>query len=99
MKARPSRRSWTRSIWCWGRFIAVGERNYYLVCFLDEYSRYIVHHELLTGMDGVTVSIAAQAALETLPTDEEGKRFRKSNPPIPSPCRRGSVCQQDRRWC
>jgi len=55
------------------KYIAVGQRNYYLVCFLDEYSRYIVYHELLAGMDGVSVSIAAQAALETLPTDEHGK--------------------------
>ena len=54
------------------KYIAVGQRNYYLVCFLDEYSRYIVYHELLAGMDGVSVSIAAQAALETLPTDENG---------------------------
>ena len=26
--------------------------TYYLVSFMDEYSRYVVHHELLTGMDG-----------------------------------------------
>jgi putative transposase len=40
---------------------------------MDEYSRYIVHHELLLGMDGATVSVAAQAALEQLPKDSEGK--------------------------
>ena len=51
----------------------VGDRHYFLVCFMDEYSRYIVHHELLLGMDGATVSVAAQAALETLPKDTEGK--------------------------
>ncbi len=51
----------------------VGGRDYFLVCFLDEYSRYIVHHELLWGMDGASVSVSAQAALERLPKDAEGK--------------------------
>ena len=55
------------------KYVAVGERNYYLVSFLDEYSRYIVHHELLVSMDGHSVSVAAQAALETLPRDERGE--------------------------
>jgi putative transposase len=64
------------------KYIAVGDRHYYLVCFLDEYSRYIVHHELLAGMDGLTVSLSAQAALETLPTDQEGKLLE--NPVIRS---------------
>jgi putative transposase len=54
------------------KYVWVGGRHYFLVCFLDEYSRYIVHHELLWGMDGPTVSVAAQAALETLPVDAEG---------------------------
>ena len=55
------------------KYVWVGDRHYFLVCFLDEYSRYIVHHELLLGMDGATVSIAAQAALETLPQDGNGR--------------------------
>ena len=50
------------------KYVSVGARNYYLICFLDEYSRYIVHHELLPRMDGHTVSLAAQAALEKLPS-------------------------------
>src|SRR5438045_7067624 len=40
---------------------------------MDEYSRYIVHHELLLGMDGVTVSLAAQAAIATLAKGEDGQ--------------------------
>lgn len=52
--------------------IRVGEVSYYLVCFLDEYSRCIVHHELLTGMDGKTVSLSALAAIETLPKGTDG---------------------------
>ena len=44
-----------------------GERgNYYLLSFMDVYSRYIVHHRLLRTMDGRTVSTEAAAALETL---------------------------------
>jgi putative transposase len=55
------------------KYVAVGERTYYLISFLDEFSRYIVHHELLPTMDGATVSLAAQAALETLPRDADGR--------------------------
>jgi transposase InsO family protein len=53
--------------------LQVGGRVYYFVAFLDEYSRYIVHHELLLGMDGQTVSLAAQKAIETLPKGEDGR--------------------------
>ena len=51
------------------RYTKVGERNYYLLSFVDAYSRYVVHHELLTTMDGWSVSVAAAAAIETLPSD------------------------------
>ena len=40
----------------------VGARNYYLLSFMDVYSRYIVHHRLLRRMDGLSVSIEATAA-------------------------------------
>jgi putative transposase len=52
--------------------VQVGQGTYYFVSFLDEYSRYIVHHELLLGMDGISVSVAAQAAIETLPQGADG---------------------------
>ncbi len=51
------------------RYTKVGSKNYYLVSFIDVYSRYVVHHELLTGMDGLSVSIEAAAAIETLPPE------------------------------
>jgi len=51
------------------RYTKVGERNYYLLSFVDAYSRYVVHHELLTTMDGLSVSVGAAAAIETLPRD------------------------------
>ncbi|QDV39098.1 hypothetical protein ElP_70610 (plasmid) [Tautonia plasticadhaerens] len=43
----------------------VGGRVDDSVAFLDEYSRFIVHHEMLLGMDGPTVSLAALKAIET----------------------------------
>jgi putative transposase len=46
-------------------YVVIGGRTYYLVNFLDEYSRFIVHHALVPSMDGVTVSLEAQAAIET----------------------------------
>jgi transposase InsO family protein len=53
--------------------VVVGTGVYYLVSFLDEYSRYLVHHEVLTGMDGISVSLAAQAAVEQLPKGPDGQ--------------------------
>jgi putative transposase len=52
--------------------VQVGAGVYYLVSFMDEYSRYLVHHEVLPGMDGVTLSLAAQAAVDTLAKGADG---------------------------
>lgn len=62
---RPTRpdQQWQTDI----RYVKVGSRNYYLLAFLDVYSRFIVHHELLRCMDGHSVSLAAATALGTLP--------------------------------
>ena len=68
-KARRPNQIWATDI----KYVFVGGRHYFLVCFLDEYSRYIVHHELLWSMTAGEVSVAAQAALETLPKDDEGR--------------------------
>jgi len=57
--------------------VFVGGQAYYLISFLDEYSRYLVYHELLSSMDGHTLSLAAQAALERLPRDAAGKLTTK----------------------
>jgi transposase InsO family protein len=57
--------------------LQVGDGVYYFVSFMDEYSRYIVHHEVLTGMDGISVSLAAQTAIETLPRGEDGQPLAK----------------------
>jgi putative transposase len=53
-------------------YVQVGGRTYYLVSFLDEYSRYLVHHALVPSMDGTTVSIEAQAAIEGLLVERKG---------------------------
>ena len=57
--------------------IEVGGFPYFFVSFMDEYSRYIVHHEVLTNMGGKTVSLAAQAAIETLPRGADGLPLAK----------------------
>jgi transposase InsO family protein len=54
-------------------YLKVGGIQYYLLNFIDEYSRYLVYWELLTSMDGHSISIGAQKALESLQMDQEGK--------------------------
>jgi putative transposase len=54
-------------------YVQVGGRTYYLVSFLDEYARLIVHHALLPNMEGVTVSIEAQAAIENFLRERGGE--------------------------
>jgi putative transposase len=49
------------------RYVQVGSRKYYLVIFLDEYSRHVTHHELMHWLDGDTLSLEAQRAIEKLP--------------------------------
>jgi putative transposase len=64
----------------WGTdlmYLQVLDRHYYYIGFLDEYSRYLVHHELLRSLDGASVAEAAQRALETLPRGEGGELVKK----------------------
>lgn len=68
-KARRPNQIWATDL----KYVWVNGRVYYLICFLDEYSRYLVHHELLVGMDSGSVSVATQAALQTLPRNATGK--------------------------
>jgi transposase InsO family protein len=66
----------TRPDEIWGTdlmYLRIGEVQYFLVAFIDEYSRYLVHWELVSTMDGMTLSTAAQAALQQLPMNEEGR--------------------------
>lgn len=73
---REEREKASRPDEIWGTdlmYLKVQEQTYFFVAFIDEYSRYLVHHELLTSMDGVTLSLAAQRALETLPRDAVGE--------------------------
>ena len=57
-------------------YVRFGAGQYYLVTFLDEYSRYLVHWELLTDMRGASVSLAAEGALRKERHSWEGKEFR-----------------------
>jgi transposase InsO family protein len=55
----------------------VGEGLYFLVSSLDEYARYVVHWQMAPGMDGITLSTAAQAAIDTLPKGGDGQPVDK----------------------
>lgn len=50
-------------------YIGTEDRKYYLVTFVDEYSRYLVHAEVMVTMDGDSVSWSAQRAVEGLDRD------------------------------
>ena len=46
-------------------YVWVAARFYFLLSFVDAYSRFIVHHKLLLSLDGKSVSSELQAALES----------------------------------
>ena len=50
-------------------YVKIRGRLFYLIIFIDEYSRYIVHHNLLATMDADSVSLEAQAAIDKLRKD------------------------------
>jgi len=52
-------------------YIDINGRKYYLITFIDEHSRYIMHHELMTSMDGNAVSLAAERALSSLTAEQK----------------------------
>jgi len=45
-------------------YVWVAARFYFLLSFVDAFSRYIVHHKLLISLNGQSVAIELQAALE-----------------------------------
>ena len=47
-------------------YVKIRGRFFYLIIFIDEYSRYIVHQALLLSMDADSVSNEAQVAIEKL---------------------------------
>ena len=58
-------------------YIKIGGRFFYLIIFIDEYSRYIVHHSLLTTMDADSVSMEAQTAIEKLRKDSVAEPLKQ----------------------
>jgi putative transposase len=74
--------------------IQVGDGTYFVVSFMDEYSRYVVHWEAVSGLDGITTSWAAQRAIDTLAKGEDGKPVDK--PEIRSDNGSGYVSQEFR---
>jgi putative transposase len=47
-------------------YVWVAARFYFLLSFVDAFSRYIVHHKLLISLDGQSVAVELQAALEAV---------------------------------
>lgn len=47
--------------------VKIGNKQYYLISFIDEYSRYLTSWELMDSMDGNAVSLASQQAIDILP--------------------------------
>jgi putative transposase len=79
-KARRPDEIWATDL----MYVVIGGRTYYLVNFLDEYSRMIVHHALVPSMDGMTVSIEAQGAIEKLLRERGGEIPTKEMPRLRS---------------
>jgi len=48
-------------------YVWVAARFYFLLNFIDAYSRYSVHHKLLISLDGKSVATELQAALDATP--------------------------------
>jgi len=48
-------------------YVWVAARFYFLLSFVDAYSRFIVHHKLLMSLNGESVATELQAALEASP--------------------------------
>jgi len=74
-KARKPDERWQSDI----RYVRIQGRRYYLVVFLDEYSRTVVHHELMCYLDGETLSLEAQRAIETLPAGGRRPTIQSDN--------------------
>jgi len=45
-------------------YVWVAARFYFLLSFVDAYSRYVVHHKLLMSLDGRSVAVELQAAAQ-----------------------------------
>jgi transposase InsO family protein len=59
-KANAPNQQWHTDV----MYVWVAARFYFLLSFIDAYSRYIVHHKLLLSLDGARVATELQAALE-----------------------------------
>ena len=65
-------------------YVEVTGRKYYQLNFIDEYSRHIVHHQLLANMEGGTVSLEAQQAIEQFLQERGGEMPAEGMPEIRS---------------
>lgn len=79
--SRPPRPAGPNELWQTDiRYVKVLDHTFFLVVFLDVFSRFLVYHELLRRMDGSSVSLAAQSALESLASEARGRvRIQSDN--------------------
>jgi len=78
---KPHRPSRPNELWQTDlRYVKVAGRRYFLLVFVDVFSRFVPYWELLRSMDGETVSLAALTALETLAEeDRKGVTIQSDN--------------------
>jgi len=65
-------------------YVEVSGRKYYQLNFIDEFSRFIVHHEMLTNMEGAAVSLEAERAIEKLLKEKGGEIPEEGMPEVRS---------------
>ena len=58
-------------------YVKIRGRFFYLLIFIDEYSRYIKHRALLTSKDADSVSLEAQAAINILTRDSLAEPLKR----------------------
>jgi len=75
---------WHTDVYVW-----VAARFYFLLSFVDAYSRYIVHHKLLISLDGQSVAVELQAALEAVKDGQTPGCATITAASSSSRCRRG----------
>ena len=78
-------------------YVWVAARFYFLLSFVDAYSRYVVHHKLLMSLDGKSVATELQAALEAAARRQAASRSRSRQRVRQSRCRGGDQGAQPDR--
>ena len=60
-------------------YVKISGRFFYLIIFIDEYSKYIAHHSLITSMDADLASLEAHRSIEKLRRDSVAEPVTQSD--------------------